>query len=99
MRHTAALLAGGQSSRMGRDKAQILVDGEPLWMRQLQSLRETDPTELLISAQTAAAFQDARCRVIPDAEAGQGPLGGIVTLLDAMSNDWLLVLAVDVPRM
>ena len=84
---------------MGRDKALILIDGEPLWARQLRVLRETDPAELLISAGNRTVFRDAPCPVIPDAEPGHGPLGGIATLLEVMQDDWLLVLAVDLPRM
>ena len=44
MAHSAVLLAGGKSSRMGRDKAHILVHGEPLWRRQLRVLSETGET-------------------------------------------------------
>ena len=99
MRHTAVLLAGGKSTRMGQDKAQIVVQGEPLWKRQLETLRQTDPNELLISARDPAGFRDAGCRVIPDNEPEQGPLGGIAATLERMRNEWLLVLAVDLPRL
>ena len=39
MTFSALLLAGGESRRMGRDKATIEFDGRPLWKRQMELLR------------------------------------------------------------
>jgi molybdopterin-guanine dinucleotide biosynthesis protein A len=99
MRHSAVLLAGGKSSRMGRNKAQIPFHGQPLWLRQMEVLRETAPQELLISAPRDAPYNGPAWRIVPDAEPDQGPLGGIATAFAAMSTEWLLVLAVDLPFM
>ena len=49
MNFSAALLAGGRSSRMGRDKAFLEIDGVPLWQRQLQTLRELGPSETFLA--------------------------------------------------
>ena len=49
MRCSAVLLAGGKSSRMGRDKAFLEIEGEPLWQRQLATLRRLAPEQLMIS--------------------------------------------------
>ena len=40
---TAVLLAGGESRRMGADKATLICDGEPLWARQLATLKKLSP--------------------------------------------------------
>jgi molybdenum cofactor guanylyltransferase len=90
---SAALLAGGKSSRMGRDKAALVIDGLPLWQRQFAVLRELEPTEIFISGE----IPNASC--IADDTPGLGPLGGITTILRRITTPWLLVLAVDMPAM
>lgn len=95
---TAALIAGGKSSRMGTDKRLIEIGGEPLWQRQLAVLQELKPAELLISGEPHPRWPHY-VKVIPDAKPGQGPLGALHALLSAASCDRLLVLAVDLPRM
>ena len=50
MNLSAVLLAGGESRRMGEDKAALLFHGTPLWQIQLNCLRKLQPAELLLSA-------------------------------------------------
>jgi molybdenum cofactor guanylyltransferase len=91
---TGFLLCGGRSSRMGTDKALLLLNGEPLVQRGLRTLREVC-TEVAI----AGAAQDLRRfgRVIPDEVADCGPLGGIVSAMVQSSSEWNLFLSVDSP--
>jgi molybdenum cofactor guanylyltransferase len=84
---------------MGRDKAALLVDGEPLWQRQLNTLGGTQPAEVFISGPLDGPYGNAGVRIVPDAEPLLGPLGGITAALKACSTEWLLVLAVDLPHM
>lgn len=97
---SAVLLAGGRSSRMGRDKAEILLpDGRPLWRRQLDEvLRPLGPGELFLSGPPRAGLP-ADVRVLPDAAPGLGPLAGIAAALAAASAPLVVVLAVDLPAM
>jgi molybdenum cofactor guanylyltransferase len=99
MLHSAVLLAGGKSSRMGRDKGALLVEGEPLWQRQLNILRRTQPRELFISGPLDGPYANTGVRIVSDAEPHLGPLGGIAAALGECTTDWLLVLAVDLPFM
>jgi molybdenum cofactor guanylyltransferase len=99
MGHSAVLLAGGKSTRMGQDKALMVVQGEPLWRRQLAVLQQTQPEELLISAPLDAPYRIADARMVPDAIPDHGPLAGLVSCLAEMKTEWLLVLAVDLPFM
>ncbi|HEY5035848.1 MAG TPA: molybdenum cofactor guanylyltransferase [Chthoniobacterales bacterium] len=94
MRFSAVLLAGGQSTRMGRDKALLEYEGEALWRRQESTLRRLDPEEILISGPP----RDGRLTIADEFE-NTGPLGGIATALRRCSAPLLLVLAVDLPRM
>ena len=96
---TAVLLAGGQSRRMGRDKAGLEIEGVPLWQRQLATLRATEPAELLISGRIDGPYAGSGIKILPDETAGLGPLGGIATALRQMKTDLLLVLAIDLPDM
>ena len=99
MSHAAVLLAGGKSSRMGRDKSALPVNGEPLWQRQLTVLRATDPAELFISGKSEGPYADCGVEILADEIPGCGPLGGIATALRRCTGDMLLVLAVDMPAM
>ena len=96
---TAVLLAGGQSTRMGRDKATVHFEGAPLWQRQLATLRAVDPAELLIAGPLNGPYADAEVEIVPDDMPGLGPLGGIATALRRMRCERLLVLAIDLPAM
>jgi molybdopterin-guanine dinucleotide biosynthesis protein A len=95
----AVLLAGGESRRMGRDKAMLLVDGIPLWQRQLGLLRELSPCALLVSAREVPGWLPADARFIADSEPGRGPLGGLAAVLEVMRATHLLALAIDLPAM
>ncbi len=99
MSHAAVLLAGGKSSRMGRDKSALPVNGEPLWQRQLAVLRATQPAELFISGKSDGPYADYGVEILADEIPGCGPLGGIATALRRCTSERLLVLAVDMPAM
>ena len=99
MSHAAVLLAGGKSSRMGRDKSALLVNGRPLWERQLEVLRATDPAELFISGKTGGPYAGSGIEILADEFPDAGPLAGIASALRRCGSEWLLVLAVDMPAM
>ncbi len=101
MAHSAVLLAGGKSSRMGHDKAALCIGGLPLWRRQLHLLKATQPGEIFISIGEGGSILEGMEQgvLLPDAHAGCGPLGGIATALGRCADPWLLVLAVDMPVM
>ena len=98
---TAALLAGGKSGRMGRDKAFLQVEWEgkpvPLWERQLSVLKAVLPAELMISGPHKKEYPES-VPVHADQWQDTGPLGGVATCLERMNTGLLLVLAIDLPR-
>ena len=99
------ILTGGESRRMGRDKAWIEVEGRSLVHRVLAVAEEVAPVGGLVVSprQTGStAYQElARertIRLLPDRIAGLGPLGGLATALDdAGPEATVLLLAVDLP--
>ena len=99
-RCTGALLCGGRSSRMGRDKALIEVAGMPLWRLQLEKLRAVC-SEVVVCGSPAQrhAFESDHVRFESDAAPGLGPLSGIARAMETTRCSHVLVLAVDMPKM
>lgn len=97
---SAVLLAGGQSRRMGRDKALLSVPGSEnlLWQRQLRVLEELKPEEIFWSG-VARPDLPGHLHLIADEIENAGPLAGISAGLNALRSDLLVVLAIDLPRM
>jgi molybdopterin-guanine dinucleotide biosynthesis protein A len=95
---TGALLAGGRSSRMGRDKAELLFRSRPLWQHQVATLRQAGAAEILISGRSDAAYASAGVRIVPDSIANAGPLAGLASILTEARYDYVVVLAIDLPR-
>ena len=93
------ILAGGTSSRMGRDKAWLEIDGQSLLSRQIQLLQKAGAQEVFISGRAGTDYSRFPCRVLHDELVDVGPLSGIERALTEMTTPLLLVLAVDMPRM
>ncbi len=84
---------------MGRDKAALIVEGEPLWRRQLATLRATGADELFISGRADGPFCESGVPVIEDLTPGAGPLGALEAVLSRIGNSHVVVLAIDLPAM
>ncbi|SHF07829.1 molybdopterin-guanine dinucleotide biosynthesis protein A [Microbulbifer donghaiensis] len=84
------VLAGGRSSRMGRDKAQLpLPGGERFLEHAVGLMRELPLAQVLVSGDRPGGIADP----IP----GMGPLGGLHGVARAVEADALLVMPVDMP--
>jgi molybdenum cofactor guanylyltransferase len=99
MTFSAVLLAGGESLRMGRDKAAIVFRGQPLWQRQIEVLRSLKPEEIFVSARTAPAWLPPDTELLLDDPPSRGPLSGLTKAFERMQTSHLAVLAVDMPFM
>jgi len=88
------VLAGGKSSRMGRDKALLELAGRPLIERAVSTLRQVCSDVFILSG-LAALGQFAP--LVRDAHPECGPLGGVEAALLHSSGDWVLIVPVDVP--
>jgi molybdopterin-guanine dinucleotide biosynthesis protein A len=96
---SAVLLAGGESRRMGKDKATTLYRGKPLWKIQLELLRQLTPQEIFVSGRSDPDWRPADTRFIADDLPSRGPLSGLAASLDRMGTSHLLALAIDMPWM
>lgn len=86
------ILAGGKSSRMGREKADLLYQGKTFLENQIQKGRNIGITDILVSGYKGS---DCSARVIEDEVAFQGPLGGLQSSLPKAEGELVLVLGVD----
>lgn len=91
-----AVLAGGASSRMGRDKARIAWRGEPLAARVARALAEcVERVRIVLRPDTEAPLALER---IDDRRAERGPIVGIEAALAACQASAVLVAACDLPE-
>jgi molybdenum cofactor guanylyltransferase len=91
---TAFILAGGNSTRMGTDKAFVMLEGRTLLARALEVCRTvTSDVRIVGDRKKFAPFAP----VVEDVFPGCGPLAGIHAALRASQTDWNVVLAVDLP--
>jgi len=97
MTFSAVLLAGGESRRMGQDKARIAFRGQPLWQRQLEVLRQLRPEETFISARSDPPWRPPEIELLLDEPPSRGPLSGLTRALQCMQTSHLIALAVDMP--
>jgi len=88
---TAVILAGGESRRMGRDKAQVEFRGETLLDRAIANLSPLFG-ELIVSVR-----QPLRTDVPQVIDAGGGPMMGLVAALEYAKTDWVFAIGVDMP--
>jgi len=93
---TALVLAGGQSRRMGRDKAFLDFAGRPLIERVIERV-QCVCDETIIVANDSERYAHFGLRVVRDVYPGKGSLGGAFSGLQASSAEHALVVACDLP--
>jgi len=89
------ILAGGQSRRMGRRKAELILQGETLLSRTLRQVRPLCD-RLLVSVAAGTSPTLPGVEVVPDAYPGRGAIIGLASGLRA-AGESVLALAVDMP--
>mgnify|MGYP002863181830 CR=1 FL=1 len=91
---SAAVLAGGCSRRMGRDKAALTLGGQSLIALQVQKFRTLGIRDIMLSGYGRPL---PGCRNVEDIYPHRGPLSGIHACLAAAENEACLALSVDMP--
>ncbi|HET7478322.1 MAG TPA: molybdenum cofactor guanylyltransferase [Rubrobacteraceae bacterium] len=91
------ILAGGASSRMGRDKLSLTVGGVPL-IRRVYDVLSSHCAELLVAGAADRLPEIPVARTVEDLRPGrEGPLAGIETGLTAARYSLVFVAAADLP--
>jgi len=99
MTFSAVLLAGGESRRMGRDKATVFFRGKPLWQVQLETLQNLASEEIFVSARIDPPWRPEDLLFVADVPPSRGPLSGLAASISQMRTSHLLALAIDMPWM
>jgi molybdenum cofactor guanylyltransferase len=93
---TVAIMAGGQSSRMGQDKSFVPFQGRPL----IEVVRERVAglgTELVVITNKPDEYAHLGLPMYSDVYPNMGPLGGIYTAVYHARHPYTLVVACDMP--
>ena len=98
------ILAGGQSSRMGADKATISIDGVPLIRRIYDVIAACPQNSIRIYVVTPwvdkyQPILPVNCQFLLEQQPHQGPLIGFAQSLHQITSAWVLLLACDLPNL
>lgn len=89
------VLAGGKSSRMGKDKGLILLKGKPMISYVLKVLEELAlPINIIANK---PGYETFGYRVLKDEVQEKGPMGGLYTALQHSNADFVLLVGCDMP--
>ncbi|HDD61074.1 MAG: hypothetical protein DRI65_09390 [Chloroflexota bacterium] len=93
---TVVLQAGGESTRMGKDKAFLPFLGIPLIRRLMDRFQQLN-AEMLVITNNLPAYQEFGLPVFEDVHPGRGALGGLLTALSVANTPLVGLVAVDMP--
>ena len=96
------VLAGGASSRFGRDKALVRFGTTPLLLEIVELAKSCTSNVAVVASAQKYPDLDGHLEIIEDQWPGEGPLGGIITALQHTgatdrSVEWNLILSCDMP--
>lgn len=97
---TAGILAGGKSSRMGRNKAFLPWEGTTLLAYEIELLR--DFSQIVVSVADEEAYEPLKqmgVTLVEDVRNGYGPLEGLYQILKQSRQEWVFVTATDMPML
>jgi molybdopterin-guanine dinucleotide biosynthesis protein A len=93
---TVCIQAGGQSSRMGEDKALKAFLGRPLIQRVVERLAPI-ADEIIVTTNNPDDYRFLNLRLFPDLKPGRGALGGLYTAIASAIHPVVAVAACDMP--
>jgi molybdopterin-guanine dinucleotide biosynthesis protein A len=93
---TAVILAGGTSSRMGSNKALLVVDGTPLIEKIYRTMARLF-REVILVTNTPGEYAFLPCPMVADRYPGVGPLAGLHAGILASREDRIFITACDTP--
>ena len=94
--YSIAILAGGQSKRMGRNKALLEVNDRPILAYVIDAVAILTPDLFLVTNQPEV-YQHFQLPMVGDIMPNKAALGGLYTAINNAQNDWTLVVGCDMP--
>ena len=96
MPFSGIVLNGGTSSRMGRDKGEIIYQGKTLLSVALNSLIDAEADEIfVVGGDKPRDYPNKSITLLNDLFPNEGPLGGVITGLRSAKNEIAVILACD----
>ena len=93
---TAAILAGGKSSRMGFDKQLLMEDDRRILERVIETLKQ-EFSDIIIVTARPELYAGMGVRLFRDEYQGKGPLAGVHAALHHARSRYVYLLACDMP--
>lgn len=91
------ILVGGASSRMGRDKSELMLGGRTTVERIAEAMSDVATRVRLVGGLVGGQDDRTRFESVPDLAESWGPLGGIQAALHAAEAEWCIAIACDLP--
>jgi len=97
----SVILAGGQSSRMGQDKALIPWNGVPLLQRVAQVATQCTEKVYIVTPwpERYQAIAPPQCQWLIESNPGNGPLVALAQIWANLNHSWILLLGCDLPNL
>ena len=96
MGFSGIILAGGRSTRMGQDKAQMIYHNETMLERTVKELKKV-ADEIILASNNKNKYNLAGLTEVSDIYPGMGPLGGMHAGLLHAKNMYAFVVSCDMP--
>jgi len=90
------ILAGGQSRRMGTDKALLKIGNSSVIERVVSALQPC-VSQLCVAATTDRSYDFLQLPIAEDSFPGQGPLSGLYAGMSSLDAQWYVLSACDLP--
>lgn len=96
--YSMLILAGGKSRRMGKDKAELLLEGVPFWQVLAKKGGSVGIKNVYLSRGAWEMDFAEGIELVCDKYPDRGPLGGMQAAFEKMKTPYCLVVSVDVPQ-
>ncbi len=92
------VLAGGQSRRMGRNKALLPIKGEPMIQRVIETCQKLS-NNIVVVSNDPNTYPFIKQKIISDRYPNKGPLAGLESAMYHSDDEWFILAPCDSPSL